>query len=154
VAFTDAVLLFPVAVLLHVVDEWPGFPRWARRFASPQYSDREYLAIHKGAVMFAVGCAALVRAFPSSWMVFGFFAIAFFPAILCNAMFHIGATALTRTLCPGVVTSVLVYLPLATFIVDGALRQAALPPVILVVAAVFATAFHVIEVGHNVFKRW
>jgi hypothetical protein len=25
-AFRDAVLLWPVAILLHVVEEWPGFP--------------------------------------------------------------------------------------------------------------------------------
>src|SRR6266700_867484 len=41
---------FPLGVALHVAEEWPGFPRWARRFASAQYSDREYITTHVVAV--------------------------------------------------------------------------------------------------------
>jgi hypothetical protein len=78
--FRTAVLLYPVATVLHVADEWPGFPRWARRFACARYSDREYTITH----VLAVG---------------------------------ISITSLTATL-------------------------------------VVAVAFHTLEVGHDVFKRW
>ena len=50
ISFNSAILLFPVAVILHILEEWPGFPRWVRRFASPEYSNREYVFTHVLAV--------------------------------------------------------------------------------------------------------
>src|SRR5215471_8578581 len=46
----DAVWLYPVATVLHVREEWPGFPGWARRFASTRYTDREYVAVHAATI--------------------------------------------------------------------------------------------------------
>ena len=73
-SFDQAVLLFLLVVSLHVLEEWPGFPRWARRFASEKYSDREYIVTHILAIALAVGSVVLIRAFPSRWMRFGFLA--------------------------------------------------------------------------------
>src|SRR5262249_4633850 len=123
VSFLQAVVLFPVAVSLHVFEEWPRFPKWARQFGSAKYSDREYIVTHALAVVFALGAVAIIRAFPTSSILFGFFAIVFGPGVFCNAWFHAAATVLTRTYCPGVITGTLIYLPLSAVLVLLGLRD-------------------------------
>ena len=155
VSFVQALVLFPFAVALHVFEEWPRFPRWARRFASAAYSDREYIVTHALALVFAIGAVAIVRAFPTQPIVlFAFFALVFGPGAFCNALFHAGATVLTRTYCPGVVTGVLVYLPLSGLFVVLGLRDGLFTSHFLLVAVTVAAMFHTLEVGYNVFKRW
>src|SRR5439155_15839578 len=77
VSFAEALALFPAAVALHVYEEWPRFPQWARRFASATYSDRDYIATHVMAIAAAIAFVMLVRAFPSRAMLFVFFAMVF-----------------------------------------------------------------------------
>lgn len=154
-SFVQVLVLFPIGVVLHVSEEWPGFPRWARRFASAKYSDREYLVTHTLAVIFAIGTVAIVRAFSTQPVVlFAFFAFVLGPGVFCNAWFHAGATVVTRTYCPGVVTGVLVYLPLSVILGVLALRDGLFTLRFLIAALIVAVVFHTLEVGHNVFKRW
>lgn len=146
--------LFPLGVALHVVEEWPGFPRWARRFASTQYSDHEYITTHVIAVVVAIAAVGVVRWFPTTPVLFGFLAIVFGPAVFCNAWFHIGGTVLSRTYCPGVITGVVVYLPLSLMVVVSGIRDDLFTPRFLLAAVAVAAVVHTLEVGHNVFKRW
>ncbi len=152
--FRDAVLLFPLAVVLHVYEEWPGFPRWARRFASPGYSDRAYSLTHAFAVASAVGVALLLRAWPAPWLLFGFFALLFGPGVFCNALFHAGASVWSRTYCPGAVTGLLVYLPFSLWLAALALHDGLIGASALALTLPVAVAFHTLEVGRNVFARW
>ncbi len=153
-SFHDAVLLFPVATALHVLEEWPRFPRWARRFASPRYSDREYLITHAIAVGLALVTAVGLRVLPIPWVVFLFFAFLFGPGVFCNALFHAAATVRSRAYCPGVLTGLFLYLPLSFLLAGLALRDGLLSGLSLLAALCIAVAFHTLEVGHNVFKRW
>jgi len=147
-------LLYVAATVLHVVEEWPGFPRWARRFASPRYSDGEYVFTHVATIAIAVGTAALLTAFPLPWLVFLFLALVYGPGVLCNAFFHAGATIVSRTYCPGAVTAVLLYLPLSILLLARMLQDGLLGVPALSGALALAMAVHTLEVGHNVFKRW
>jgi hypothetical protein len=104
-SLVQVLVLFPLGVALHVAEEWPGFPRWARRFASAQYSDREYITTHVVAVVLAIGAVGAVRWLPTTPVLFGFLAVVFGPGVFCNAWFHIGGTVLSRTYCPGVITA-------------------------------------------------
>ena len=152
--FQHAVLLYPIATALHVRDEWPRFPRWARRFASPAYSDREYVRTHVATVVLAVAGAALLWAAASPKLVFAFFAFLFGPGVFCNALFHAGASVRTRSVCPGVLSSAILYLPLAGWLAWLAVRDGLISPPVLLLALVIAAVGHVVEVGHTVFKRW
>jgi len=154
ISFDHAVVLFPVAQALHVWEEWPGFPRWARRFACSRYSDREYVITHVAAVSSAVLAVLLVRALPTPVVTFGFFALIFGPGVSWNAMFHTGAALRSRTYCPGVVTGLLVYVPLSVVLAVLAVRDGLIGGPTLGAAYALALVFHTVEVGHNVFKRW
>jgi hypothetical protein len=153
-SLVQVIVLFPLGVALHVAEEWPGFPRWARRFASARYSDREYITTHVFAVVLAIGAVGVVRSFPTTPVLFGFLAIVFGPGVFCNAWFHIGATLLSRTYCPGMITGVLVYLPLSLMVVVSGMRDGLFTPRFLLAALAVAVIVHTLEVGHNVFKRW
>jgi hypothetical protein len=155
ISFVQVLVLFPIAVALHVVEEWPRFPRWARRFASARYSDREYLVTHALAIVIAAIAVLLVRAFQAQPIIsFVFFAGIFGPGVFWNAWFHTGATFVTRAYCPGVITSVVVYLPLSVLMVALAVRDRQYTPIFLLAAFGVAAIVHLVEVGHTVFKRW
>lgn len=154
ISFEHVVVLFPVAQALHVWEEWPGFPRWARRFASAEYSDRAYVVTHVAAVSTALLAVLLVRALPDPIVIFAFFALIFGPGVSWNAMFHTGAALRSRTYCPGVVTGLLVYVPLSVLLAVLAVRDGLIGGPTLAAAYALALAFHILEVGHNVFKRW
>ena len=153
-SFRDAVVLFPPAVALHVLEERPGFPVWARRFASPRYSDRAYVVTHVLGIGLALATALLLRAFPAPWLVFAFFALVFGPGVLCNAFFHAGASIASRTRCPGVVTGLAIYLPLSAWLATLAVREGLIALPALGLALAVAAVLHALEVGHNVFARW
>jgi hypothetical protein len=152
--FRQAVLLWPVATLLHVLEEWPGFPAWARRFASPRYSDREYVRVHVLAVALAAGAALLASTVPRPWVLFLLVALVLGPSVFWNAWFHTAASLRWRAWCPGAGTSLLLYLPLSLLLGARLLAEGLLSPAALGAALVVALVFHVLEVGHNVFKRW
>lgn len=54
-SFSQALPLVPIAVVLHILEAWPAFPRWARRFASPDYSDGDDVVTHALAVPVLLG---------------------------------------------------------------------------------------------------
>ena len=152
--FRQAVWLFCPAFVLHVCEEYPGFTRWAKQHASARFTQREYNAIHVAGIAGSALSAALVWAFPNPVVVFLFFAFVFAPAALFNTLFHAGGSLVTKTYCPGAVTSVGIYLPLFVLITARIHKEAVLSTAGLCIAAAIAGIFHAWEVGHNVFKRW
>jgi hypothetical protein len=102
----------------------------------------------------ALGAALLLRSFPAPWLVFAFFAFVFGPGVPCNAFFHAGASMVSRKYCPGVVTGLVVYLPLSALLATLAVREERIGIPALALAFGIAAAFHTLEVGHNVFERW
>jgi hypothetical protein len=152
--FSNAVLLYPAATVLHVLEEWPRFPRWARRFASPRYSDGEYVRTHALTIVLAVSAALVLRAAPRPTLVLAFFALLFGPAVTCNALFHAGASLASRTYCAGVATGLLLYLPLSALLATQALHEGLVTAPALAAAYGIAIVVHTLEVGHTVFKRW
>ena len=152
--FRQAVWLFPPAFILHVVEEWPQFTRWAQIHASEQFTRRDYNAIHVAGIFASVLGATLVWLFPNPAVVLLFFTFLLAPSVVFNALFHAGASLLTRTYCPGVVTAVLIYLPLFILLIEHVYAERLLTPFALAASLLVAGLFHTWEVGHNVFKAW
>ncbi len=153
-AFRNVVVLYPIVTAAHVAEEWRGFPVWAKHFASPRYTHREYVITHVATLLVATFGAALARTWPGGWPAVVFFSLLFGPSIACNALFHIGASMVTRSYCPGAITSAVLYLPASVVVVGAALRDGVVGPRTLALSMLLAAALHVAEVGHNVFKRW
>jgi hypothetical protein len=111
----DAVWLFPPTYVIHLTEEYlaaGGFPLWAERTLAIRFSDAEFTAWS----MLALGLTCL-----GAWLVscdtkFRFIEIALAIAVLGNVATHVFTSLLTWTYSPGLVSGVLIWIPL------GALR--------------------------------
>ncbi len=153
-SFRHVVWLAPLAFALHVGDEWPRFVPWAHRFASAQFTPRDYLLTHVSGFVSFLGMAVVLSRWSYSPLVFVYFAFLLLPAMLWNIGFHLGATAFSRTYCPGVVTAVLVYPPVLYLMTQSAWREGLLSSQAWVATLLITGVFHTWEVGHNVCKAW
>jgi hypothetical protein len=123
VTFRAAIWLFPPAFMLHVLEEWPRFTNWARRYASPLFTQQDYNAIHIAGIVGSFFFTIVVCTFPNRAVVFVFFAFIFAPTLFFNTLFHAGATVVTREYCPGVITALTLYLPIFFFVSRLAWRE-------------------------------
>jgi hypothetical protein len=153
-SFRQAVWLFPLAFTLHVLEEVRQFTAWASRYASPQFTFQGYLKIHIAGIIIAFVAAAVIWFFPNKAVVFIFFTFIFTPGILYNTLFHFGATAWFGAYCPGLLTALILYLPLYYTVSTLAYREGLLSNKVGLISFVIAGVFHAAEVGHNVFKAW
>ena len=152
--FRRLVWLFPIAYVLHVLEELPRFTAWAIRYANPGFTMRDYLTVHLAGVVVAVAAPLVISYFPNRFVVFVFFTFVFTPAAFFNILFHAGATVLFGVYCPGLITALTVY-PAVWFLLSRiALRDALLSMPLTVVSFGVAGFFHVADVSHNVFKVW
>jgi Protein of unknown function with HXXEE motif len=111
----DAVWLFPSTYVIHLGEEYlaaGGFPLWAERTLAIRFSNAEFTAWST----LALGLMCL-----GGWLVsrdpkFRFIEIALAVAVLGNVAVHLFASILTWTYSPGLVSGVLIWIPL------GALR--------------------------------
>ena len=152
--FRQLVWLFPLAYVLHVLEELPRFTAWAIRYANPGFTMRDYLSIHLAGIAVAVAAPWAIKYFSNRLVIFAFFTFVFTPAAFFNIVFHVGATVVFGAYCPGLITALTVY-PLVLFLVSrSALRERLLPMSFAVVSFAISGLFHLADVTHNVFKAW
>src|SRR5215510_3324268 len=72
VTFRDTIWLFPPAFTLHVLEEWPRFTSWAKRYASPLFTQQEYNTIHVAGIIASLLFTLIVWRFPDRPVVFVF----------------------------------------------------------------------------------
>jgi Protein of unknown function with HXXEE motif len=152
--FRQAVWLFPVAYLLHVLEELPQFTNWARHYTNAGFTMRDYLAVHLSGLVVAILAPAVIWFFANLMIIFVFFTFVFTPAVCFNLFFHAGATAAFGVYCPGLITALTIYPPLFYFLSRRAFRENLITPRTGVVSFVLAGLFHAADVSRNVFKAW
>ena len=153
-SFREGVWLFPIAFMVHVLEELPRFADWARRHASKRFTLNDYLRVHCAGLIVSPMSAGAIWLFPNSWTVLLFFALVFAPAVFFNSLFHAGATLHSGAYCPGLFTAIVLYLPLFYILCRLALREGLLSNSTMIVGLLIAGVFHAVEVGHNLYKAW
>ena len=148
--FRQAVWLFPLATALHFLEEAPHFADWAGRYALTGYTHQRWRRIHGLGMVFAVAFCGLASMFPNRAVVFLFFALCFSEIVL-NGLFHVGATALSGVYCPGLITALILYLPLFWYLSQVAYREGLLTNTLGVVAFLIAVVIHTVDVATSVF---
>ena len=111
----DPVWLFPPTYVIHLGEEYVaagGFPLWAERTLAIRFSNAEFTAWSTLALGLVCLGAWLVSRDPK----FRFIEIALAVAVLGNVAVHVFASLLTWTYSPGLVSGVLIWIPV------GALR--------------------------------
>jgi hypothetical protein len=103
--------LFPASYLVHIAEEyWGGFPAWIARFWGVESSISNFLSWNVGAwVMMTVGVVLVLKTKSYRWLL-----VSFGTVILINALAHVGASILTRSYSPGLISGLLLYIPLGT----------------------------------------
>ena len=118
------------------------------------FTQSDYLKIHIVGIAVALIAAATVGRFPNRFVVFVFLTFVFTPSVFYNTIFHVGATLYFHAYCPGVLTAVVLYLPLFWFVISRAHEGRWIGARTGLVSFSAGAVFHAVEVGHNVFKAW
>jgi Protein of unknown function with HXXEE motif len=151
--YRDAGLLWPFvpAYAVHVAEEWfGGFPQWIGMVAGRPLPAATFLIINGVAmVLLVAGIRAAMRSDRYGWI-----AVAVATIALVNTLAHAAGTAWTGSYSPGLISAVLLYVPLGGLAMVRALDQAPSPQLargigagLIIHAAVFVLAFTFARVG-------
>jgi Protein of unknown function with HXXEE motif len=123
-----------LALLAHVVEEYPRFPEWATRHFGTT-SRPWYVYSHIPLIAAVLGISFLAATAPAATL-FPLLATAVQCALATNAVFHVATTFIFREYSPGVVTAVLIFVPGTAYLVDRTVREGllTLPQVAVAVA--------------------
>ena len=118
------VWLLPSSYALHIAEEWfGGFPEWIARVVGAPLPRAGFMVINTIAMAVMIAAtAATARRESNGWM-----GIAIATVLLVNGIAHLGGSLLTRTYSPGLVTGVVLYLPIASLVLLRAWPQATTP---------------------------
>ena len=152
--FRQSVWLFPLAYFLHVLEELPQFTNWARRYAAPGFTMRDYLTIHLIGIIVALLAPLVMWFFSNRTVIFLFFTIVFTPAVCFNILFHAGATAAFGVYCPGLITALVLYPPLFVAVSRRAISERFLTSRTALISFLVAGLLHAADVSRNVFQLW
>jgi len=121
--YRDAGLLwlFVPAYVAHVAEEWlGGFPQWIAMVAGRPLPASAFFIVNGIALLLAVaGIRAAIRSDRYGWI-----AVAVATIALVNTLAHAGGAALTGTYSPGLISAVVLYVPLGALAIIRAVDQA------------------------------
>jgi hypothetical protein len=114
--FENWIWLFPATYLIHAMEEYwcgEGFYRWAVRIFGRELTPEQFITINSFGWLLMTGAVIVFRKTPSvRWVT-----IAFATVVFINGLAHLLGSILTWTYSPGVVSGLLLWVPLgaATF---------------------------------------
>ena len=134
-------LLLPASYLLHLFEEWfcgEGFAVWTERALGQPVSTTRFLILN-GVVwpLFAVLTLAAIRRPSLAW-----FLTSFGTLVVINAVLHGLGSLASSSYSPGLVTGLLLYLPIGTFAIRRGLQQ--LPAGAFARAVFLGVAAHIV----------
>jgi hypothetical protein len=104
--FNRTAWLFPLLLAIHVAEEQAGgFTAWAQKYASPRYTQRDFIRINAMSLLSAVAATALVTRTENRRVFFAYYAAVLTQQAVFNPIFHAGATVAFRAYSPGLVSS-------------------------------------------------
>lgn len=115
------VWLLPAAYACHLVEEWIGdFPRWIAVATGSPLPSAAFVAINAVAfALFLAATRAATRHESGGWL-----AIVMATILFINAFAHIAGTLVFGSYSPGLVTGVVLYLPISQLVLIRAWYQA------------------------------
>jgi hypothetical protein len=129
--------LFPLTYLVHIGEEhWGGFALWISRVVGAHLTDRELLVLNGiGLVLMTTGAVLVSWSRRWRWVVTAIAGI-----VVVNAVLHAIGSVVTRSYSPGVVSGLVLWIPLGLFTLRRESRSAARSTFLKGVLAVFV--FH------------
>lgn len=122
VRFRHAVLLAPLLMFLHQVEEYPDLIAWLNAYLADDFSRARFFAVNGFGLAMTVGCSLYAALLPDR--VSAFVALCWVSfALFWNGVFHLAANVLLAADAPGAVTSALLYLPYGCLLAALAYRD-------------------------------
>ena len=103
--------LFPATYLVHIAEEYAageGFPAWLSRVAGIVFTPGQFFVLNAAFWLAMVSAVALAR----SWARGSVLLVALGTLVLLNTVLHTGGTLYSGTYSPGLLSAVLLWLPL------------------------------------------
>jgi hypothetical protein len=115
------VWLLTLSYVLHILEEWyGGFPEWMAFVIGSPLPRTAFIVINAVALALMLAAThATTKREAHGWM-----GIAIATVLLVNGLAHLGGTLVTRAYSPGLITSVVLYLPIAQLVLFRAWSQA------------------------------
>jgi hypothetical protein len=112
--------LFPASYSIHIAEEyWGGFPAWIARFWGVESSLSNFLSWNGGAlVMMMLGVALALKTKSYRWLL-----VSFATVQSINGVVHALASVVTRSYSPGLISGLLLFVPLGAFTLMRARQQ-------------------------------
>jgi hypothetical protein len=149
--FRQAAWLFFAAFAVHVLEEAPGFTDWVNRYASEQYSSRDFVRNNAFGLLLSAGATLVVTRTSNRTVVFVFYSTILTQQALWNTGFHVGSTVAFSAYSPGLVTSVLAFLPVWWYLTRLALADGLISRRGVAIAALIGGLIHGGAVAQQVF---
>ena len=132
-----AILLLPVAFLLHLAEEWfGGISAWTLVALGSEIRPERFALINGIAFpIFAIGTLAAYRHARMAW-----FGVTFAALLGLNAVLHTLATLGFGQYSPGTVTGLLLYVPLSAIVLRSSAARLSRP--VFVKAVLFGVLLH------------
>jgi hypothetical protein len=103
--------LFPLTYLAHIAEEYwggEGFPAWFSRLSGVDLTPARFLSLNRFALaLMVVGVILALTVPPLRWLLISFGAV-----VLINALAHAVGSVWTRSYSPGLISGLLLWLPL------------------------------------------
>lgn len=148
--FSQACWLFPLVFALHVLEEAPQFTRWVQRYASPKFTQVDFVRNNAMGMVIGVVLCLAVSFLPNRITVFLFFVFGLNQSFL-NTLFHVGTTAAYGVYSPGLTTSLTLYPTLFYYLSRIAYEQNLISTRVGIGALAIAAVIHTVVVAQQVY---
>jgi hypothetical protein len=149
-------IALPLVFAAHVAEEAPTFVGWFNAHVEPDITSRLFWSVTSGGLALTVALAVPVAAsreralalVATAWVGF---------LMLANGIFHVAATIVDGRYAPGVVTALLLYLPVSALWISAVARDCNLRwPMVAVVALIggipmFVHGYRIVFEGSRLF---
>ena len=113
--------LLPATYLVHIAEEYwvgIGFPAWVTGLGFARLTPELFLRLNAAAwIVMTIGVALAVAIQPLRFLI-----VSFSAAVLINGMAHTVASILTMTYSPGLISGLLLWIPLGSMILSRTWR--------------------------------
>src|SRR5262245_26041916 len=109
-SYRQAVWLAPAAYALHIVEEAQNFAAWASEHFAQGFTTAQFVKNNAIVMSFLVALTLLASLYPRRWTaLLHFFQLS--AGLLHNALFRMAATAYIGVYSPGLLSAILLYVP-------------------------------------------
>jgi predicted membrane protein len=140
-SYRQAIWLAPVAYAVHILEELHQFPAWVNTNFAQGFTTAQFAKNNLIVMSVLIALSLLVTFHPRRWTALLHF-LPLSAGTFHNALFHMATTAYLGIYSPGLLSAMLLYLPVFYYITKRGYREGLLPNGLAIVVFVLAGIAH------------